>query len=141
VAENNKGPDATVVEGVLPAGCLAALVYTTFATREAAIAAGRALVEERLAGCVNIIPAMTSIFVWNGVSEVADEVVLLAKVPPEAAGACVAALKRLHTYENPALLVLPVAAGGADYLAWLRAGTGPVAGPDGAPTPGPNRNG
>ncbi len=141
MAENNKGPDARLVEGVLPAGCVAALVYTTFVTREAAIAAGRVLVEERFAGCVNIIPAMTSVYVWNGVTEVADEVVLLAKVPADLAPACIAALKRLHSYENPVLLVLPVVAGSADYLDWLRAGTGMVGGSVGAPDPGPNENG
>ena len=123
MAENNKSPDQILVEGSLPADCVVALVYTTFPSREAAIAAGKTLVEERSAGCINILPAMTSVYVWKGVTEVADEVVLIAKVPSDAVWACLEALRRVHTYETPALLVLPVAAGEADYLAWLRAGT------------------
>jgi periplasmic divalent cation tolerance protein len=123
VAENNKGQNASVVEGTLPEGSVAALVYTTFPEKESAMAAGRALVEERLAGCINILPAMTSIYVWKDVTEVSDEVVLIAKVMPEGVADCLRALKRKHPYETPALLVLPVAAGEADYLAWLRAGS------------------
>ncbi|NOT71341.1 MAG: divalent-cation tolerance protein CutA [Hyphomicrobium sp.] len=123
MTENNKGRDRGVVEGQLGAECVAALVYTTFPDREAAIAAGRVLVEARHAGCINIIPAMTSVYVWKGVTEVASEVVLIAKVMPEHAAAALEALRRLHPYETPALLVLPVAAGSADYLAWLRAGS------------------
>ncbi|MEQ1651182.1 MAG: divalent-cation tolerance protein CutA, partial [Hyphomicrobium sp.] len=111
------------VEGALPRDCVAALVYTTFPDRERAIAAGRALVEARQAGCINILPAMTSIYVWNGVTEVADEVVLIAKVPTEHVMAAMAALRALHPYETPALLVLPVAVANADYLDWLRGGT------------------
>jgi periplasmic divalent cation tolerance protein len=136
VAENNKGPDQGVVEGRLPAESAAVLVYTTFPTREAAIAAGRILVEERHAGCINILPAMTSVYVWNGVTEVADEVVLIAKVPPAAVDSCLAAVKRMHPYETPALLVLAVAAVDAGYLTWLKAGTGPA-----TPTPETKKNG
>jgi periplasmic divalent cation tolerance protein len=122
--ENNKSPASNLVEGA-PAEIAAALVYTTFPDREAAVAAGRALVEGRQAGCINILDAMTSIYVWNGETVVGDEVVLIAKVPPEAVAGCIAALKRLHPYETPAILVLPVAVADTGYLQWLRAGTGP----------------
>ena len=94
MAENNKSPDQILVEGSLPADCVAALIYTTFPSREAAIAAGKTLVEERSAGCNNILPAMTSVYVWKGVTEVADEVVLIAKVPSDAVWACLEALRR-----------------------------------------------
>ncbi len=123
MAENNKGQNAGVVEGSLPEGAVAALVYTSFPSKESALAAGRMLVEERLAGCINIIPAMTSVYVWQGVTEVSEEVVLIAKAVPEAAAACLTALKKAHPYATPALLLLPVAACDAGYLAWLRAGS------------------
>ena len=123
MAENNKRPDDSVVEGTLPAGCVAALVYTTFPTKESAMAVGRAMVEARRAGCINILPAMTSIYVWNGVTEVSDEVVLIAKVPPAGAAAAIAYLSQAHPFELPAVLAIPVAAGNTGYLAWLRSGT------------------
>ena len=125
MAENNKSLNDSVVEGTLPEGSVAALVYTTFPVKESAIAAGRVLVEARLAGCINILDTMTSIYVWNGVTEAASEVVLIAKVPADSVLACVAALTRLHPYATPAILVLPVAAADAAYLYWLRAGTAP----------------
>jgi periplasmic divalent cation tolerance protein len=125
--ENNKGHDSSAVKsalvGTLPADCVAALLYTTFPTREGAIAAARRLVEEGLAGCVNILPAMTSVYVWEGATEVADEVVMIVKVPPDRMQLAADAVRCQHPYETPALLVLPVVAGGGDYLAWLRAGT------------------
>jgi periplasmic divalent cation tolerance protein len=65
---------------------------------------------------------MTSIYDWNGKTEVAAEVVLIAKVAPDAVSRALAALKSLHPYETPALLVLPVAAAETDYLTWLKAG-------------------
>lgn len=81
--ENDKGRDEIVLSGAVPADCVAVILYTTFPTREAAVNAGRSLVERRLAGCVNIIPAMTSIYVWDGKTEIADEAVLLAKMPAQ----------------------------------------------------------
>ena len=95
MAENNKSPDQILVEGSLPADCVAALVYTTFPSREAAIAAGKTLVEERSAGRINILPAMTSVYVWKGVTEV----VLIAKVPSDAVLACLEALRRTFAFD------------------------------------------
>lgn len=121
--QNNKTPDDRLVEGTLPPGSAAALVYTTFPSRDAAILAGRGLVEGRHAGCINILDAMTSIYVWDGETVVSDEVVLIAKVPANAILGCVAELKSLHPFETPAILVLPVAMAEKSYLEWLCAGT------------------
>ncbi len=127
MTENNKGFYAGAVksglQGTLLPDCVAALLYTTFPSREAAVAAGTRLVEDRMAGCVNIIPAMTSVYVWEGVTQIAAEVVLIAKVLPDRLDMAAGALFRDHPYETPALLVLPVVAGSPDYLDWLRAGT------------------
>lgn len=123
---NDKSPEHNLVEGGVPGECAAALLYTTFPTRDEAVAAGRSLVEQRYAGCINILPAMTAIYRWSGATEIADEVVLIAKVPAEYIAAAMAAMRAVHPYQTPAILVLPVVALNGDYLAWLRAGTGPV---------------
>lgn len=121
--ENDKGRDEIVLSGAVPVDCVAVILYTTFPTREAAVNAGRSLVERRLAGCVNILPAMTSIYVWDGKTEIADEAVLLAKMPGLAFAAAAEAVQKLHTYDTPAILALPVSAVSAPYLDWLISGT------------------
>ena len=100
----------------------AVLVYATFPSREEALDVGRRMVEARVAGCVNVIPGMTSAYVWEGRTEMADEAVLIAKLPVAAAEAAVAFIAAHHSYETPAILVLPVIAGAASYLAWLASG-------------------
>lgn len=126
--ENNKTLVQGVVEGQLQEGVAAALIYSTFPDREAAVIAGRALVEARLVGCINILSGMTAIYVWQGETEIADEVVLLAKVPAAQVAAASAALLALHPYETPALLVLPVPVIGRSYLDWLAENVGVAAG-------------
>lgn len=98
------------------------VVYATFPDREAALVVGRALVEARIAGCVNVLPTMTSVYVWKGRTETADEAVLLAKLPAAGAQAAIAFIKMRHSYETPAILALPVAAGFQPYLDWLAEG-------------------
>lgn len=128
---NDKGPDDIVIDaaikgtiqGAVPADCVAVILYTTFPSREAAVNVGRLLVEGQFAGCVNILAGMTSVYVWNGVTEVADEAVLLAKMPPAAFDGAARQVLALHPYETPAMLALPVVSGSEPYLAWLREGT------------------
>jgi len=121
--ENNKGPDEIVLEGVVPPDCAAVILYTTFPSHEEAVNAGRMLVEQQYAGCVNILPAMTSVYVWKGQTEVANEAVLMAKMPPSAFAHAARALAGIHPYEMPAILALPVVLGNETYLSWLRTGT------------------
>ena len=121
--ENDKGRDEIVLSGALPADCVAVILYTTFPSHEAAVNAGRVLVERRLAGCVNVLPAMTSIYVWGGKTEVAAEAVLLAKMPRADFQAAASAVHQLHPYETPAILALPVPMLNAPYLDWLVTGT------------------
>ncbi len=102
----------------------AALVYATFPSLDEAETAGRALVEARLAACVNIIPGMVSIYRWEGAIERASEVVMVVKTMPELADAVVARVRKDHPYDNPALLVLPVSGGSAEFLAWIGAECG-----------------
>jgi periplasmic divalent cation tolerance protein len=122
VEQNNKGRLGAECIGQLPPDCAAALVYTTFPSRAAAIEAGRILVEQRAAGCINILPAMTAIYVWNDVTEISDEVVLIAKVTASGVAAAMRAVRAVHPYETPAILVIPIAIANGDYLAWLTNG-------------------
>jgi periplasmic divalent cation tolerance protein len=99
------------------------LIYTTFATVEDAKALGNALVERRLAACVNIFPGMVSIFEWKGAREEASEVAMIIKTRAGLTDAVLAEAKVLHPYEVPALLVIPTGGGSAEYCAWIRAQT------------------
>jgi len=99
------------------------MIYATFPDRETALALGRSMVEQGLAGCVNVFPAMTSVYVWKGVTETSDEAVMILKLASEGVERAVAHILAHHPYETPAVLVLPVLGGNEDYLAWVRSGT------------------
>ena len=101
------------------------LIYSTFPSSEAAEAAGRELVERRLAACVNILPGMTSIYRWEGAIGCDSEVVMFIKTREALAATVIEVVKSRHSYTNPALVVLPVIDGSADYLSWLLAETLP----------------
>jgi periplasmic divalent cation tolerance protein len=96
------------------------IVYTTYPSLVEAEAAGRRLVEEKLAACVNILPQMVSIYRWKGAVERADEVVMLVKTRAALAVQVGEAVRRGHSYELPAVVVLPIKGGDADYLGWIR---------------------
>ena len=99
------------------------LVYTTFETQDDAEAVGRALVEQRLAACVNILSGMTSIYRWNDAIERASEVVMIIKTRHDLEGPVLAATQKLHPYDTPALIVLPVLACSSAFGAWITAQT------------------
>jgi periplasmic divalent cation tolerance protein len=89
-------------------------------TAEAEIIA-RTLVEERLAACVTIIPAVRSIYCWKGAIEDTSEILLLIKTGNEQLAALEARLIALHSYETPEFLVLEVGSANQKYLDWLGA--------------------
>ena len=78
-----------------------------------------ALVEERLAACVNVLPGLRSVYRWQGVVERADEVLLLAKTMSGRLDALTARLTALHPYELPEVVAVEVAGGLAAYLDWV----------------------
>lgn len=102
----------------------AVTVYTTFPTEAAAASVGEALVAAGLAACANIVPGVTSIYVWEGKLEREREVVMLLKTRAALAERVTGEVRRLHPYINPAIVVLPIVGGSADYLAWVGAQTG-----------------
>ncbi len=99
------------------------MVYMTAADEDEAGRIGRALVAERLAACVNVVPGMRSFYRWQG--EVRDdrEVVVIAKTRETLLDALVARVKELHSYDCPCVVALPIAAGNPDFLAWIEAET------------------
>ncbi|MFV3076236.1 divalent-cation tolerance protein CutA [Niveispirillum fermenti] len=99
------------------------LTYVTAPDIETARRIGAALVEERLAACVNILPGMESLYRWQGRVEQASEVVLIAKCRAGGAGALTARVRALHPYELPCIVTLPITGGLPAYLAWLVAGS------------------
>jgi periplasmic divalent cation tolerance protein len=103
----------------------ARIVLTTAASVEEARRMGCTLVEERLAACATLLPAVESIYRWQGAVESAQETMLLLKTAAEELPALEARLLALHSYSTPEFLVLPVESGSQAYLAWLQACTGP----------------
>jgi len=99
----------------------ARIVLTTVADRDEASRLGRTLVEERLAACATLIPAVESIYHWQGEIESATETLLLLKTGPDQLAALEARLHELHSYEVPEFMVLPVEAVSQPYLDWLQA--------------------
>jgi periplasmic divalent cation tolerance protein len=98
-------------------------VYTTYPSVVEAETAGRALVEGQLAACVNILPGMVSIYRWEGAIERGQEVVMIIKTRATLAEAVRAAVKEMHSYSTPAILMIPIESVDSDYLRWLTAET------------------
>lgn len=82
-----------------------------------------ALVEERLAACVNLVPGLTSVYRWEGKVQREAEVLLVIKTRAGRVEALMQRLKALHPYEVPEILALPVAAGSEAYLRWIEENT------------------
>ena len=95
------------------------VVLSTVGTAEDAERIGRALVEGGLAACVNVVPAVTSIYRWKGRLEKQEERLLVIKTRADRFDALREALVALHPYEVPEVLALPVAGGHGPYLDWL----------------------
>ena len=98
-------------------------VTTTTDKREDADRIARVLVEKRLAGCVQVLGPMTSIYRWKGKIETASEWLCLIKSRQELYGAIEAAIRSLHPYQTPEIMATPVTAGSRDYLDWLETET------------------
>ena len=98
-------------------------VYATFADAGEAARIARALVEERLAACANILGPCRSIYRWEGRIEDSHEVAALLKTRADRAEALIARLAELHSYDVPAAVVWPIAAATPSYADWVRSAT------------------
>jgi periplasmic divalent cation tolerance protein len=101
----------------------AIIALTTCADRDEAAALAHSLVAEGLAACVNIMPAVQSVYRWQGHVEEGQEVMLLIKTSQARFDALAAAIHAQSTYELPELLVVPVSAGSAEFLSWISSST------------------
>jgi periplasmic divalent cation tolerance protein len=94
-------------------------VSTTFANRRDATGVARALVDRRLAACVQVIGPIESVYRWQGRVESAREWLCLVKTTRAHYPRLAAAVRELHPYETPELVAVPIAAGSRGYLDWL----------------------
>lgn len=101
----------------------ARFVYVTCENRDEALTIGRALVEERLAACANVIGGMTSVFWWEGSVQTGDETVLIAKTTDGKMSQLTDRVIALHGYDCPCVVALPIIGGHADFLDWVVAET------------------
>jgi len=96
------------------------VVLVTCGSASEARRIARALVEERLAACVNVVRTpVESVYRWKGRIEAAREFLLLVKTARRRFAALEREIRRLHSYEVPEIIALPVERGSRDYLAWV----------------------
>ena len=95
------------------------IVLTTLGAQADAAAFARVLVDERLAACVNVLPAMTSVYRWKGAIEEDREQQLVIKTTSDRVAALEARFHELHPYEMPEFVVVAATDGSSGYLQWL----------------------
>ena len=94
-------------------------LYVVFGTAEEAHRVGRDMIEQRLAACVNILGACHSIYRWEGEIEEASEVAAIFKTEVDRSEELMRAIHAVHSYEVPAMAVLPIASSHQDYVDWV----------------------
>ena len=99
------------------------ITFTTCKDARQAKAIARALVKEKLAACVNLVPGITSVYAWEGKTEEASEVLLLIKSRSALSKRLVTRIRALHSYSVPEVMTLAISSGNPAYLRWVRAST------------------
>lgn len=100
------------------------IVFITASSEDEASKISRALVEARLAGCVNIIKNIRSIYSWEEKIEDETEVLMIAKTQKNLFDSLMKKVKALHSYKVPEIIAMPIVDGSEDYLKWLGQVTG-----------------
>ncbi len=100
------------------------VVLITASSQQEAEKIGRALVEDRLIACANIISGVHSIFFWEGKTQDEQESLLVCKSRQVLLPQVAERVKALHSYSVPEVIALPILGGSSDYLAWLNETTG-----------------
>jgi periplasmic divalent cation tolerance protein len=98
-------------------------VRTTFATSEDAERIARQLVSEKLAACAQIVPNVTSIYMWESMLRHDSEVLLLLKTTESSWPALRDRLAALHPYDTPELVAVPIENGAFNYINWVKENT------------------
>jgi len=99
------------------------VIMVTAANQKEALKIGKGVVRAKLAACVNIIPAVQSIYRWKGKVVKSQEVLLILKSTKARYDALEKAIKATHTYDTPEIIALPVKEGMAQYMGWVRSET------------------
>ncbi|MEW6419582.1 MAG: divalent-cation tolerance protein CutA [Nitrospirota bacterium] len=100
------------------------VVFITASNEDEAAKIAGTLVEARLAGCVNIIKNIRSIYIWEGKIEDETEVLMIVKTRKPLFDAFMKKVKEIHSYTVPEIIAMPIIEGSEDYLKWLREVTG-----------------
>lgn len=95
------------------------VVYVTCKSREEAHNIAENLVEKHLVACGNIVPLIESVFFWEGNLQIEEEVLLILKTRQSAWEELEHEVRRLHSYDLPEIIALPIAMGSRDYLKWI----------------------
>jgi periplasmic divalent cation tolerance protein len=99
------------------------VVLITVPSTEVGRQVARALLDQRLAACVNLVPGVNSLYVWDGQLQDDEEVLLVVKTRSELFTRLVPAVRAVHPYTVPEIIALPVLAGSRDYLDWIEDAT------------------
>jgi periplasmic divalent cation tolerance protein len=95
------------------------VVYVTTPSEDEAVKIAKAIVEDKLAGCVNIVKAVRSIYRWQGKIEDDTEALMIIKTKKGLFDQLQKRIKELHSYSVPEIISLPITDGSTDYLNWL----------------------
>ena len=95
------------------------VVFITTSNKEEAQQIARASLEQRRAACVNIVPGVDSLFLWEGEIDNAREVLLIIKTKASQLSRLIDLVKDIHPYEVPEVIALPIIDGNRDYLEWI----------------------
>jgi len=101
------------------------VVIVTVGTEQKGIEIGKALIEERLAACVNLLKGVRSLFLWKGSLTEDQEILMLIKTRRSIFPKLMDRVVELHPYQVPEIIALPVVEGSSSYLQWVAEMTGP----------------
>ena len=99
------------------------VVYVTAPNEDEAAGIARSLVELKLAACVNIIKDIRSIYRWQGTLQDDSEVLMIIKTREELFDPLTVEVRKLHSYDVPEIIALPISLGSEDYIKWIREST------------------
>ena len=100
------------------------LLYLTCASEDEAKTIARALVDEHLVACANILGTMTSVYRWEGAVAEDEEIAMLLKTRRDMTVPVTERVKELHSYDLPSIISLPIHGGNADFIGWLNSEVG-----------------
>ena len=95
------------------------VIFITAGSPEEAHKVAEALLEQRMAACVNIVPEVHSLFWWEGHLDSGKETLLLVKTKASLLEDVVRLVKEVHSYDVPEIIALPIIGGNQDYLDWI----------------------